>query len=142
MAEDEAQAIARRMAALRRELTGDVREVSRKARVMTDWTFYVRRFPWVTAGLATAAGFMLIPKKKAVISPDQDALAEMVRKKQLRLDVDHKSEKPSLFSTLLMMVATGAAKTAMGYLGERMKNVAALKAQHSSPTDAPSASIH
>src|SRR5687768_12067222 len=93
MAEDEADAICRRMSELRHELAGNVQAVTRDARAMTDWTLYVRRFPWATVAIAAAAGFALIPRKKAVISPDQQALAEMVRKKQLRLNVDHKAEK-------------------------------------------------
>jgi hypothetical protein len=129
MSENEVEAISRRMAELRRELTTEVREVSRGARVMTDWTFYVRRYPWAVAGVAAAVGFLMVPKKKAVISPDQEALAELVRKKQLRLGVDHKQEKPGLARTLLTLTATAAAKIAMGYMSERMRTVASEKAQ-------------
>jgi hypothetical protein len=131
MAVDEVQAISCRMAELRRDLTTEVREMSRGARVMTDWTFYVRRYPWAVAGLAAAVGFLLVPKKKAVISPDQEALAELVRKKHLRLDVDHKREKPGLARTLVTLAATAAAKFAMGYMSERMRTAATEKAhQH------------
>ncbi len=142
MAEDEGLAISRRMAELRRDLTGNVREVSRSARVMTDWTFYVRRFPWATVGLAVLAGFMFVPRKKAVISPDQDALAEMVRKKQLRLDVDHKREKQGILATLLTMVATGMAKIAMGYMSERLRMAAHEKAHESSPSGVTASSVY
>ena len=124
MSEDQTEAICRRMAELRREITGDVHQVRRDARVMTDWTFYVRRFPWAMVGLAAVAGFMLIPRKKQVISPDQEALAEMVRKRQLRLDVDHKQEKQGMLKTLLMMAATWVAKTAAGYMSERVRTAA------------------
>jgi hypothetical protein len=140
MASDEsAEEIRRRMAELRRDLTGGVREVGRSARVMTDWTFYVRRFPWAMVALAAAAGFMLMPRKKHVISPDQQALAEMVRKKQLRLDVEHKHEKPNLMKSLLMMGITWAAKTGTAYMGERMRMAAANKA-HETPARSPAPS--
>ena len=74
MADDQAEAISRRMAELRCALTGNVQAVSHSAHVMTDWTFYVRRFPWATVALAAVAGYLLVPKKKNIISPDQEAL--------------------------------------------------------------------
>ena len=88
---------------------------------MTDWTFYVRRFPWAAVAVAAAAGYMLIPRKKAGHFSRPEALAEMVQKKQLRLDVDHKSEKPSMMKSLLMMGITWAVKSGMAYMGERMQ---------------------
>lgn len=134
MAEDEADVICRRMSELRRELTGGVRAVSRDARAMTDWTLYVRRFPWATVAIAAAAGFALIPRKKAVISPDQQALAEMVRKKQLRLNVDHKAEKQQgMIGSLVAMAAAWAAKAGMSYIGERMRTAAMNKPHQEGP---------
>jgi hypothetical protein len=137
MVEDEAEAICRRMAELRHELSSDVRQVRGDARVISDWKFYVRRFPWATVGIAVAVGFLLIPRKKAIISPDQDALAEMVQKKQLRLDVDHKREKPGMLGTLLPMAATLAVKTGMSYMGERMRAAAIERAHPPQREDQP-----
>ncbi len=137
--EDSAEKICRRMDELRRDLTGDVREVGRTARVMTDWRFYVSRFPWAMVGLAAIAGYMLIPRKKQFITPDQNALAEMVRKKQLRLDVEHKNEKQGMLKSLLLMGLTWAAKTGMGYMGERMRTNARSKT-HDTPHPAPAPS--
>jgi hypothetical protein len=142
MADDEAQMISRRMAELRRDLITDVLQVRQGARVMTDWKFYVGRFPWVALGVAALAGFMAVPRKKAVISPDQEALAELVRKKHLRLNVDHKQEKPGLISAIVATAASVAAKSAMGYFSERMRSVAEQKAHQRSEVEASAASIH
>jgi hypothetical protein len=140
MADDDAEAIRRRMAELRRELTGGVQEVSRNARAMTDWTLYVRRFPWATVAVAAAAGFAMVPRKKAVISPDQEALAEMVRKKQLRLDVDHKAEKKQgMLASLAAAAVAWAAKAGMTYMGERMRTAAINKAHEERPAAAAAA---
>ena len=107
---------------------------------MTDWTLYVRRFPWATVAIAALAGFALIPRKKSVISPDQEALAEMVRKKQLRLDVDHKAEKKQgMLGTVAAAVMAYAAKASMTYVGERMRAAAMNKAQEGRPA-APASS--
>jgi hypothetical protein len=132
--EESAEDIRRRMAELRRELTFDVHEVSRNARVMTDWKFYVRRFPWAVAGVAAVAGFMLIPRKKhvQVIAPDPDALAEMFRKEKLRVETPAPNkESQGLTKTLLLMGLSWAAKTGMNYMGERVRTAAAGKARES-----------
>jgi hypothetical protein len=133
--DDSAEDIRRRMAELRRELSSDVREVSRSARVMTDWRFYVRRFPLATAAIALAAGYMLVPKKKEVkvISPDPDALAEMFKKEQLRVQTPASAkESQGLLKTLLLMGITWAAKTGMNYMGERVRTAAVNKAHEPS----------
>lgn len=141
--EDSADEIRRRMAELRRELSSDVREVGRSARVMTDWRFYVRRFPLATAAVAALVGYMLIPKRKEVkvISPDPDALAEMFKKEQLRVQVPASAkETQGLFKTVALMAVTWAAKAGMNYMGERVRTAAVNKAHgpaHTAPSPSP-----
>jgi hypothetical protein len=133
--DDSAEDIRRRMEQLRRELSCDAREVSRSARVMTDWRFYVRRFPCATVALTAAGGYLLIPKKKEVqvISPDPNALAEMFKKEQLRVETPARSkETQGLAKTLLLMGITWAAKTGMNYVGERFRTAAIHKAHEPS----------
>ena len=142
MADDQVEAISRRMAELRRALTGDVHAVSRSARVMTDWTFYVRRYPWATAAMAAIAGYLIVPNKKNIISPNQEALAQMVKKRQLRLNVDHKAEKPGVAKSLLALAATWAAKAGIGYVGELMRTAAVNKAHTSVRSEPIATTIH
>ena len=49
---------------------------------MTDWTFYVRRFPWAAVGLAAAAGFLLVPRKKTTVTPTAEQLAALAKSKE------------------------------------------------------------
>jgi hypothetical protein len=143
MAEDESEAIRRRMSELRRELVGSVQRVSSEARAMTDWTLYVRRFPWAAVAVAAVAGFALIPRKKAVISPDQEAIANMIKKKQLRLDVDHKAEKKQgMLASLAAAAVAWAAKAGMSYVGERMRTAAIHKAHEDRPAEPASSSFN
>lgn len=140
--DDPADDIRRRMAELRRELSSDVHEVGRSARVMTDWRFYVRRFPLATAAVVGLVGYMLVPKKKEVkvISPDPDALAEMFKKEQLRVQTPASAkETQGLFKTLALMGITWAAKAGMNYMGERVRTAAVNKAHEPTQT-APSSS--
>jgi hypothetical protein len=145
-ADDSADEIRRRMAELRRELSTDVREVSRQARVMTDWRFYVRRFPWTMVGVAAVAGYLLIPKRKEVkvISPDPDALAEMFKKEQLKLQTPAgRKESPGLTKSLVLMGLSWAAKAGANYVGEQVRTAATKRVHESheparpAPTESP-----
>lgn len=123
--DDPADAIRRRMAELRRDLTGDVREVGRGACEMTDWTHYVRRFPWATVAVAAAIGYMLVPRRKQIISPDPALLAEMVKNREVRVEaVNRTKESQGLMKSLLAMGVTWAAKAGMEYMGARLRSAA------------------
>lgn len=138
--DDSVDQIRRRMAELRRDLSLDVREVGRSARAMADWTFYVRRFPWATAALAAAVGYMLIPKKKEVISPDPDALAKLVKDRQLWVETAaHQKENKGMLKSLLMMGVTYAAKVAANHIVQNMTAKAAQPQaeEHTPPSPSP-----
>jgi hypothetical protein len=134
-----AEKIRRRMAELRRELECDVRQVSDDARTMTDWTFYVRRFPWAVAALAAAAGFMLIPKRKQVIKPDPEMLAELVKNQKVRVQqVASTSDNPGFWKPLLLTAVTWAARQGINYITQQIKDGAfTAKAQQSQPQHDP-----
>jgi hypothetical protein len=118
-----AEKIRRRMAELRRELECDVRQVSDDARTMTDWTFYVRRFPWAVAAVAAAAGFMLIPKRKQVIKPDPEMLAELVKNKKVKVQqVASTNEKQGFIKPLLLTAVTWAARQGFQYFTQQLKD--------------------
>jgi hypothetical protein len=137
--EDSAEAIRQRMAELRRELTCDVREVGRSAREMANPMYYVRHFPWTSAAVAAAIGYLLIPKKKRVIQPDREMLAEMVRKDQIKVDTGKAgTEKQGLLQSLVVMGLTWALKTGLSYAGQRMTSAAIQKAHEHSHPPAPS----
>jgi len=129
--DDSAEKVRRRMAQLRRELECDVREVSRGARVMTDWKFYVRKFPWAVAGVALVAGYLLVPKKKpADIKPDPEMLAELIKQQKLRVEsATGRPEKDSMVKSLAMMGATWALRTGAAYITQRITEAAQHKAQ-------------
>jgi hypothetical protein len=126
--DDSAEKIRRRMAELRRELECDVREVSRGARVMTDWKFYARKFPWAVAGVAVLAGYMLIPKRKPVIKPDPEMIEELVRQKKIKVEsVTKQPDKPGMMKSLVMMGLTYAIKAGAQHMTQQMAAAAQQK---------------
>jgi hypothetical protein len=122
------------MAELRRELLIDVRDVGRSARAITSPSFYVRKFPWVTLATAAAIGYMLIPKKRQVVYPDPEMLAEMVRKKQVRLDTSRAAkESKGMLETLAVMGLSWAARTGFDYVTQQLTKAATKKAETPQP---------
>lgn len=129
--------ICKRMAELRRELVYDMQDVSRSAKAMTSPAFYIRKFPWATLLVAAGLGYLLIPKKKQVVQPDMKALAELVRKNQVKINTSKASEE-SMMKTAGVMALSWAAKAGMNYLVQQMT---ARAAQATSPGRAPSSPV-
>lgn len=137
--DDSGEAIRRRMAELRRELTCDVRDVGRSAREMANPLYYIRRFPWASAALAVAVGYLLVPKRKQVIKPDPEMLAELVRKQQVKLDTTNATaETQGMLKSLAVMGLTWAVRTGLSYMGQRLASAAMNKAHEQPHPPAPS----
>lgn len=137
--DESAEKIRRRMADLRRELVHDMQDVTRSAKAMASPSFYIRKFPWATLAIAAGVGYMLIPKKKQVIKPDMEALAELVRKNQVNVNASKAAdESQGLVKTLAVMGLTWAAKAGMNYVIQQL-TTAATKA--SEPNAAPSSPV-
>ena len=138
--DESAESIRKRMAELRRELTSGVRYVSRSARQMTNPVYYVRRFPWASAAVAAAIGYLLVPKKKHVIKPDPEMLAELVRNRQIKLDTAKAAtDSQGVLKSLVVMGLTWALRTGLTYLGQRLTSAAAHK-PHDEPSHPPAPS--
>jgi len=128
------------MAELRRELIHDVQDVTRSAKAMASPSFYMRKFPWATLAIAAGVGYMLIPKKKQVVHPDMEALAELVRKNQVQINTAKASEESQgMVKTLVVMGLTYAAKAGMNYVFQQLATAAKAepKPAPSSPVDEP-----
>lgn len=136
--DEPAEKICRRMAELRRELVHDMQDVSRSAKAMASPSFYIRKFPWATLAVAAGLGYLLIPKKKQVVQPDMEALAELVRKNQVNINTSKAAESDGMVKTLAVMGLTWAAKAGMNYVVQQM-TTAASKAK--SPSAAPSSPV-
>lgn len=133
--DEEARDVVERMAALRRELTTDVEHVAESAKAMTDWTFYVRRFPWAAVGLAAAAGFLLVPRKRTNIAPTTEQLAALAQSKEFVAAATNQLKPPqSLLKGLAATLAAMAARAAVAYVTEQIRAKAAGKHREPVPT--------
>src|SRR5262245_7039056 len=141
--DDDAEAIRRRMAELRRELTFDVRDVGRSARAMANPAYYVRKFPWATTAVAALVGYMLVPKKKEIVKADPEMLAELVRKNQVKFDTSAAAkDQQGMLKSLVVMGITWAAKVGFNYMVQQMTTAQSQKrpsGEEAESTAAPSA---
>jgi len=127
------------MAALRSNLEGDVhnvtvsaRAVAENARAMADWRYIVRRFPFATAGVAAAVGYLIVPRRSEVIVPDPETLAQMAKLNQVwvKTGAPKASEKQGgLMASLLALGASAATRFAMNWASEHFKSSVASAAK-------------
>ena len=119
--DESAEVIRLRMSELRRDLTSDMREVRRSAEQITSPMFYIRRFPWARVAVAALVGYALVPKRKKIITPDPEMLAELVRKQQVKVDTSKASkESQSVLRSLLVMGLTWGVRTGLNYFGQQL----------------------
>lgn len=104
-----AEEIQRQMREARSELRDDVQEIVANARVMADWHYYVRTYPWLCVGAAAAAGFLLVPSRVTVVQPDSRELADLVRQHQVAVKAELKPKPTAGILGSLINLAAGAA---------------------------------
>lgn len=128
---NDADEIRRRMAAIRRELHEDVREVVATAEAATDWKRYLTMYPWASLGAAFALGYWIVPRKRraqvslagvatqADLSRVRDAVEstrQTVAESVKGHDVEAKTErKKGLIGAAFAMLAPLAWRTIQGY---------------------------
>jgi len=92
---------------------------------MTSPSYYVRKFPWATLAVAAGVGYMLIPKKKQSVTPDMQALAELIKNNHGRGTAQQAAqESPGMVKTLAVMGLSWAARAGMNYLLQQLTTVA------------------
>ena len=117
------------MHTVRTELREDVQEIVDNARVLAQWQYYVRNYPWLCLGAAAAAGYLLVPPRIHVVRPDAKAVADMVRQHQIALKTEVMPQPaPSLLGQLVNMAAgallQGAVTVASGQVNQFMRRLA------------------
>ena len=101
-----ADEIQRQMREVRVELRDEMQEIVDNARVLSDWHYYVRQYPWLCLGAAAALGYLIVPQRVQVIKPDSKAIADMIRQHQVSVTTQVKPQpSPGLLGGLVNMAA-------------------------------------
>lgn len=74
--EHEVNEIRRHMAQIRRELHEDIQAVVAGAEAASNWKYYVVRYPWAALGLASIAGYLVIPKRRVTATEAAEEAVE------------------------------------------------------------------
>lgn len=116
----QAEEIQRQMAEIRCALHENVTGIVESARVMSDWRYYVRRYPLASAAAALALGYLVVPARLEVISPDADTLLKLARKNQLIVKEDPEGRpRGRILGPLFTLVASALVRGAMAYVGQQ-----------------------
>jgi len=116
---DSADDIVKRMQDVRREVSDNVKGIVGSAKTLTDWRYHVRRHPWLCAGLALGAGFLVVPRKKQVPTADARQLAELLKKYNVAVQPQH-SGSGGLIKALVGMAVPMIGRAAMTMAQNRM----------------------
>jgi hypothetical protein len=120
---DEISEIQRRMAGIRHEMHQEVQEAVRGAQSLTDWRSVVRTFPYLTMGVAAAAGFMLAPSRGrkmptiVPVEPVGDGFANAAAGSEPRA----RRGKWSTLGIVLSLIAPVAVRAAQNYALHRFE---------------------
>jgi hypothetical protein len=120
----EIEDIQRRMAQIRHDMHGEVLQAVKGAQSLTDWRSLVRNYPWLTLGVATAVGYLIVPGRRSeaptlvavnATTAESAALAEP-RKQSANTGVTSWSVMGTAFSLLAPIVVRAAQNYAMQYI--------------------------
>lgn len=112
--------ILRRMAEIRGNLHHEAEGIAENARVMTDWRFYLRSYPWACVGAAAAVGYLMVPNRLQIISPDVNTLLKLAKKNRLSVTPEPEPQKRGgLVGTLFTFAANTAVRGLISYAGQQ-----------------------
>jgi hypothetical protein len=115
----EAEEIQREMARIRCDLNADVDEIVENARVMSDWRYYVKSYPWACAAGALALGYLIVPSRLEIISPDAKTLAKLAKENRLLVKPEPEPHKRGgIVGPLFTLVASTLVRGLVAYLGQ------------------------
>jgi hypothetical protein len=109
--------IRRQMALIRLHLHNDVQEVVAGAGEVANWRRYVRSYPWAAVGLAVAAGYLIVPRRRRKVPADLARKADVHEIIQEVRESDRPEPRPrkSLIGLGFGMLAPLAWRVAQNY---------------------------
>ena len=116
----EAEQIQRQMVEVRSGLRDEAQGIYENARVLTDWKHYVRTYPWACVGVAAAVGFLVVPRRLDLITPDAATLARLAEQNRLVVTPTPEAHvRDGLAGRLLSVIAGAAVRGAIGFAAQQ-----------------------
>lgn len=112
--------IVQEMKSVRSGLADDVDELVDSAGEMLDLRQYIKSFPWAFLGGAVALGYLVVPRRLEIVSPDRDALLELAKQNKLVVQANPTPRKRGgAVGTLFGFAANALARGAVGYISRQ-----------------------
>jgi hypothetical protein len=134
-ASNDVDEIRRRMAQIRRDLHIDMQGVVAGAEAATDWRYYVRLYPWAALGVACAAGYLVVPKRrrsvtKVAAKAAEEAVARvqdqvkrpLINVPRIETTATAEKRKSGIVGALLGMAVPVAVRAAQSYAAHFVEN--------------------
>jgi hypothetical protein len=140
MAEPNIDPLRQRMAQVRAELLHDSRRLRESAQTLTDWRYYVRRYPWAILGASAVAGYLVIPKRAPQPAADAETIAKLLE--QHRLEVRAPTAAPGMLQSLTSSLGSTLLKAGLTYVGHYLSQSLAAGVQDGRASEANGAPSH
>jgi hypothetical protein len=117
-----AREIQQRMTDIRAGGREQMNAIIENSRELTSWRFYVKQYPWVCLGATAAVGYLLVPRRLELVSPDEKALERLAKKNRLVVESNPQprpkrgllSGATSFLASLLIREATTLVRRELG----------------------------
>lgn len=116
----QAAEIRERMASLRSELDEGVDDIFEDARTLGNWRYYVHQYPWACLAAAATAGFLLVPRRLELVTPDAETLLRLAKKNQIVIKQKPEPRPKGPGGALISFLANMAMRSALAYAGQQM----------------------
>lgn len=118
---EDAERIRREMARIRSEIDHNVEDIVDNARILADWRYYVHAYPWAAAAAALAAGYLLVPRRIEIVSPDAETLLDLARRNRIVVEANPRREKRerSLLNSMFTLAANAAVRGLIAFVGQQ-----------------------
>ncbi|QDV72254.1 hypothetical protein [Botrimarina mediterranea] len=111
------------MKELRREIHRDAQATSEDAHRLVDWKSHVQSHPFLSVGLAAAAGFLLAPTAKRVVQLSDRQVRKLAKNENIQLKVDQPdAQSAGLMSSVMLAVGAFAGRALLSHAAARIES--------------------
>lgn len=130
--------IRRAMEELRQEIHRDAQATSEDAHRFVDWKSHVQAHPFLSVGLAAAAGFLLAPTAKRVVQLTDKQLAALAKNDNVQVTSNQATAASvGAASSLLLTIGAFAGRALLGHAVQRIESALLNHQAQKRPTKKP-----
>lgn len=116
----EVQRLRQQMDEIRCDLNDDMHDFVASAKTLTDYRFYLKEYPWACMAAVAAVGYLVVPNRVRIISPDVETLTKLAKKNHLlvKSKPETTQEKSGTLGWALGLLTSALMRSAIGYASQ------------------------